>query len=149
MKVKHTFDSLQSDSLAHFEHNDCSVKALAVATGEPYDMCLKALESVGRKPRGGASLSQILLAAINMGYGVREDVDFMWARTMISAEHELRLRKRGRKYMMYVNNHIVGFNGESVVDWTRGRRHKPKIFIEIVDESLHDRELGKLVGANK
>ena len=38
------------------ERNDCTVRALAISTGEPYEKCYRILESFGRRPNKGTNI---------------------------------------------------------------------------------------------
>lgn len=72
-KVKRTavpeeFNSAHTKGKELGEKNDCSVKSIAIITGEPYEKCLAALTKVGRPKNTGVSLYRIRLALNELGF---------------------------------------------------------------------------------
>lgn len=106
------------------ETNDCSVKALAVTTGLPYDDCHKALEAEGRKNRKGVTMPQIRAACERLGFAmIRAERNEYSAKTMITAERDRRVAAMGR-VLVNTSGHVAGMVDGTVVDWSKGRRNR-------------------------
>ena len=117
-------------SKAHNEHRDCTVKALAVATGEPYAKVHRAMAEAGRKPRRGAHIHVMERAAEAMGYSVTrvarrnaEGRPNFTAKTVRTAERDRRLANMGRLFLS-MSGHVAGMIDGKVLDWTEGRLHR-------------------------
>lgn len=65
------FAGLKATRDSFSEKNDCTVVALALATGLPYAVCHKALADQGRKPGKGAFDFQWKAAAKALGFELR------------------------------------------------------------------------------
>jgi len=123
------------------EHNDCSVKAVAIACDVPYKVAHKALERAGRKPRKGVFPNQIQAAVESLGYGVAQ-----WqvtAKTMskLGADPEL---QKGH-YMVFVRGHVAALKDGVIEDWTQGRRHRVNKVARVYP--THSRKLRKAFAA--
>ena len=111
-------------SEAHKEHRDCTVKALAVATGKPYADCHRALAKAGRKPRRGCHLHQMEEAAKSLGFSMdRRDRSHFTAKTARTADRDGRLAAMGR-VILSMSGHVAGMIDGKVIDWTDGRLHR-------------------------
>lgn len=122
-----TFKELQEISSAKGENKDCTVKALAVVCDIDYEMAHYALEEAGRKPRQGCrrSIQEQAVKSLNFTW---EDVTSIFyregAKTMVTMERALRQRARGQKFLVYVDAHVAGFDGEKIIDWAKGTRRR-------------------------
>lgn len=103
------------------EANDCAVKALALVTGESYEMAHYALECQGRVPRDGTYTHQTLTALEELGFTWKrtgsEDIP---ARTAITLQ---RLNWPGR-YLVNYAGHVAAMVDGQVLDWTRTKRNR-------------------------
>lgn len=146
------FSTLRGESASLGESNDCAVIAAAITTGASYATVHKVLEGLGRSP-GRKSPNYALTQAV-MQLGRRFVTHFGWqfgddgmrsnhislppghdlcmAKTMITAERVLRLRYPGRKFLVRCRGHVSAFDGETLQDWTRGRRHRVTALIEVL-----------------
>jgi hypothetical protein len=130
-------------SSAKGETNDCTVKALAAATGESYDDAWAALNRHGRPFRKGpkAMLKTINgrraivcpaleKAANELGFDFRvmEKHEYR-AKTMVTAERDPALRNGG--FICMVRGHVAAVVDGEVIDWTEGRRHQVKEVYEL------------------
>lgn len=107
------------------ETNDCAVKALALATGESYEMAHYALECVGRLPRRGTSMQRIRAAAESLGYTWETvDHDNYSARTPVTLEREWQKRGIRGGFIVEFVGHVAAIVDGEVLDWTQGRRHR-------------------------
>lgn len=128
-------------SQAHKEHRDCTVKALAVATGKPYAEVHAALAKAGRKPRRGTSLANMATAAKALGFTwERRDRSHFSARTVRTAERDGRLAAMGR-LVLSMSGHVAGMIDGKVLDWTEGRLHRIRsayIVRPLTPAQIHD-----------
>ena len=146
------FDALSGESASLGEDNDCAVIAAAITTGASYATAHKALEALGRKP-GRMSPNYALTKAVTL-LGRAYVTHFGWkfgddgmrsehvslppghalckAKTMTTAERILRQCYPGRKFLVRCRGHVSAFDGETLQDWTSGRRHRVTALIEVV-----------------
>ncbi len=114
------------------EANDCVVKSVTVTTGLPYKTVHAALKKHGRKNRQGTFGKTKFRALADLGFKViripREEFRH-FGKTVKTIEPWL---PKGRKFIIIVSGHSVGYNGEEVVDWTKGRKHQVKQIFEVV-----------------
>lgn len=116
------------------ETNDCSVKALAITTGISYKDAHKIMASVGRKTGGGAS-GHMVLKALSKTLNVEitpKDVKICRAEygKRLTPNGFARINPKG-KYYCLTRNHAIAIVDGVVEDWTRGRRHQIRCFVEI------------------
>ena len=132
-------------SNAKNETNDCTVRALAAASGASYDEAHAALAKHGRPYRKGPTASwgfgkggrrfidcpALRKAAADLGctWRVLEPTEYT-AKTMTTAERDRRLAS-GR-YICMVRGHVAALVEGEVIDWTAGRRHQIKEVYEVV-----------------
>jgi hypothetical protein len=88
------------------ESNDCSVTALATATGVGYTKAWQVLRDLGRRKQEGASRAQLRKAATSLGFS---PTDWQPAKPITLAKF-IKIHKRGR-FIAYTRDHAV-----SVVD---------------------------------
>ena len=117
-----TFEELHQRSKEKKERGDCTVKAVAVVCGVIYDVAHKAMAEAGRPLRGRSDWEMPHNAIRSLGFELVEE-NFP-GKTLVTLERDLQRYARGRKFYIEVRGHVVGFNGEQVVDWTKGRRHR-------------------------
>ena len=121
------WDWLKATSSALNETNDCTVKALVVATGETYQTIHAAMAERGRKRRQGASMYDMKKAAYSLGY-IMEPDDDLWKNiyqqkgsrlTPISAPKWL---PANRTFILEMKSHVAGMYKGRVIDWTDARK---------------------------
>lgn len=132
------------ESRAMNETNDCTVRALAAASGESYLEAHRALAKHGRPHRKGPSAKRVYAhgryhidcpalrkAALDLGctWKVLEPTEYQ-AKTMTTATRDRRLAK-GR-FICMVRGHVAAVVDGEVIDWTDGRRHRIKEVYELV-----------------
>lgn len=88
------------------ESNDCSVTALAIATGVGYTKAWQVLRDLGREKKRGVYNGIIRKAAVNLGFSA---IDWQPAKPITLAKF-IKIHKRGR-FIAYTKDHAV-----SVVD---------------------------------
>lgn len=132
---RHSFNDLHAESRARGERNDCTVKALAVVMGAPYDAAHRTLEQHGRIRGRGCNRTVWLPALHALGgeyLDVTQAVRGAGGRTVLSIEQVL---QRGafarRRFLILTRGHILAFDGERIVDWTQGRRHRVLAVLEV------------------
>ncbi len=120
-----TLNELNDKSMEHNEHNDCGVKAVAVATGVSYEEAHAAMKNAGRKNRRTSWVYDHVKPALHeLGFEmVKEKFP---GKTLVTLERNLKRYARGRKFFITVRGHFVAFDGEQIVDWAQGRRHHVK-----------------------
>jgi len=127
------------------ECNDCTVKALAIATGKTYEQAHGALALRGRNFRKGTTMSTVWLAASDLGFTKKEvfcryfsERDHLyppdkekaakyrrsrWAKGKTIKAIKPHLPKRGA-YLIQTSTHILCVRAGEVHDWTSDRRHR-------------------------
>lgn len=124
-----TFNALNKSSYANGEHNDCSVKALALVANVPYEDAKRTLAARGRKDRAGAYTSTILSAVRDCGKSpVRVDPASIIAHypsphsnvlKSITTHHPRRFNKvwpRG-KFLLFTRGHVSAVIDGVLHDW--------------------------------
>ena len=112
---------LRDKSNEFFETNDCSVKALALVTDSTYDVAHATLRAKGRKKGRGTNMGQWLPAVEDLGYHYVNVTGSFEGKTVNSIEAEL---PKGKKFYIIVRAHMAAFDGNEIVDWSQGRRHR-------------------------
>jgi len=105
------------------ECQDCTVRAVAIATGEGYDMAHYAVEEHGRERGRGASISAMQSACADMGYTmVRVDRRAYQdrAKTALTAS---RLGWKGA-FILSFSGHVAAMVDARVYDWAAGSRKR-------------------------
>jgi len=104
-----------------YETNDCTVQAIALATGEGYEMAHYAMQCAGRLPRKGSSIGAMKRAAHQLGFSMtRVPLREYSAKTAISLE---RNSLKGA-YIVEFKWHVAAMVGGKVLDWVQGRRFR-------------------------
>lgn len=135
------YEKMVGFAKANGEHNDCSVKAVAIACDVPYKVAHKALEKAGRKPRKGVYPHEIQAAIESLGYGVAQ-----WQVTAKTAS-KLGIDPALQKghFMVFVRGHVAALKDGVVEDWTQGRRHRVNKVVKVYP--THSRKLRKAFAA--
>lgn len=102
------------------ENNDCTVRAVAIVTGLPYDQVHAAFSQAGRKHRRGCRRSVTEQACKSLGYAMKSVAHE--SRTAVTIEREKRLQT-GR-YIIGMTAHLAGMIDGKLIDWTAGRRKR-------------------------
>jgi len=133
--AKALWDTMSESSEARGETNDCTVRALTVVTGLPYDVCHAQLAKQGRKPRKGCHwYIEGPKAAEALGCKMRRmHRSEFTAKTMITAARDRKLAT-GR-YAVLVRGHVAGMIDGDVVDWSDGRRHRIQAVYEVTGQA--------------
>jgi hypothetical protein len=127
------------------ESNDCTVKALAIATGKTYEQAHGALALRGRNFRKGTTMDVFWLAASDLGFTKKEvycrffsdrghylssDNEkatkyrrSRWAKGKTIKSIKPHLPKRG-VYLIETSDHILCVRAGQVHDWADDRRHR-------------------------
>ena len=113
---------VQAASVARNEHNDCAIRAVAVATGEDYDKVHDLFQNYGRQNRCRSKWGMELRAMKDLGYKCTPEI--VKAKTVRTLEREV---MAGRNYMVAVRGHLLGIHQGKVYDWSQGRQHRVHI----------------------
>lgn len=149
------------------EENDCTVKALAIATNSTYEKAHGALALRGRSYRKGTSMGRIFSTLKDWGYTVKteykkSDIDriqrwkeFGWSlddsdietmkdfkRSRWSKGKTIKsivphLPSRG-VFLIETSSHVLCVRAGQVHDWTDGRRHRITHVHRIIKEAKRD-----------
>ena len=114
------YESLRSTAKSMGENNDCSVKAVALVCGVPYEQAHAVLKELGRKPGKGATLPTIMRAVRALGkqtsiVGRREFISKYPAGHRdvlknITTHHPARFHdvwKDGKTYLAFTRGHVL------------------------------------------
>lgn len=131
------------DSEKMGERNDCSVKAIALATNTPYKTVHDLFRFHGRRKGCGTFRDQQRAVLQVLGYRmviVHNAVDpncpvvkknKFKAKTIMKLEDEL--PSRG-VFIVYTSGHMLCARAGKVLDWTSGRRHRIKKVYRVVKD---------------
>jgi hypothetical protein len=131
MKPDELYENVKKARAEYFEANDCTVMAIAIATGESYGMAHYAMECAGRIARRGAGLADMKRALNSLGWTwhrmKREDFS---ARTPISLEREA----LPGTYIVSFRSHVAAMVDGEIFDWIKGRRHRIEALYMVTEE---------------
>jgi hypothetical protein len=124
------YNELHAQSRAVGETNDCTVVALAAATGASYAHAWAVLAALGRAIGKGYPLHGLALerALALCGCRVEPDSCLVAPKSANGAQLTVAklpeyLPKRG-VYLVFTRGHVLCYRGGRVHDWTEGRRHR-------------------------
>ena len=113
------------------EARDCTVKALAAATGLSYSDCHAAMAKHGRKPKRGSHCYTMEKAAKSLGFQmIRQDRSSYSAKTCRTAPRDRRLAAMG-SVILATSGHVAALVDGEVIDWTTGRLHRIQTVYQI------------------
>ena len=134
------FTDFYRDSLDAQEHNDCSVKAIALVTGRTYTEVRAALKAAGRKDRSGTPQHLSIKVLQDFGYTVRNwsfgeritimntypGADTTACNRSITTHHWRRFPKSWaphweKKLIVITSGHMLAVVDGVVKDWTINR----------------------------
>ena len=151
------FVDLADVARSYNERNDCGVKALAVMLGGDYGRAHAALRSGGRVNGKGSPFGAMLRAIAaeglvatvfhspntlrlcdtynRRGAYIPQDAVHggIYSKTVRTVEFELRDKFPGRRFLVFTSRHVLAFDGQKVIDWTVGRKHRVRFIWEITD----------------
>ena len=110
------------------ETNDCTVKAVAIATGISYERVHEAFKKVGRKDREGCSTWKVEIAMTNLGFKAEKLKEWK-GKTAKTLD-----LPRKDNYIVFTCNHALAVKFGLVKDWTAERRHRITDVWKIVDK---------------
>lgn len=105
------------------EHNDCAVRALAIAANKPYEEAHAIFKKHGRKNRHGTPLTVIFRAASE----VNPNVKYKSIRKPNGSRYTARTIGEALpkgNYIIHYNGHVAAMVNGCVEDWTDGRCHR-------------------------
>lgn len=132
------------------ESNDCTVKALAIATGKTYEEAHGALALRGRNYRKGVAMAMVWHALKDLGFTKKEVYRHSlirisdsvhrylneekqeiakkmrrtrWAKGRTMKSIEPHLPKRG-VYLIQTSTHVLCVRAGQIHDWTQNRKHR-------------------------
>ncbi|HCH32649.1 MAG TPA: hypothetical protein DE045_06895 [Oceanospirillaceae bacterium] len=114
-----TYKSCLPVSQAHNETNDCTVKAVAIATNLPYKLAHAKLAEAGRPNRKGTYRPMYRKVMEDLGFSVT-DIHTP-AKTVATIERYLNPAKR---YVITVRGHALAAANGKIEDWSEGRRYR-------------------------
>lgn len=145
------FEKVKKRSRKWGESNDCTVKALAIATGIPYEQAHGLLALRGRSYRKGTSMSNVWSAMRELGWTATTIVDRpmverheRWSQMghkMTTTDEVKKMRKhklfnaktiktlsdylpsRGI-FLIETSSHVLCVRAGQIHDWTKNRRHR-------------------------
>ena len=107
-----------------YERNDCTVRALAISTGQPYSECYNILASFGRKPNRGTSIKNFFKNNSSvLGFSFKK----LRFRKQITLNKFVKKYSLGTYYVR-ITKHVFVVKDGVAIDMT-----KPKPFCRITD----------------
>ena len=110
------------------EHNDCTVISVATVCDVTYDEAHAVLKELGRKKGQGCNRYIWLPAVEKIGLHWVEVTGAFKGKTINSLEAEL---PKGEKFLITIRGHLMPFNGERLIDYSKGRRFKVQAIFHI------------------
>ena len=144
------FQKMERRSRKWRESNDCTVKALAIATGKTYEQAHGALALRGRNHRKGTAMFNVFNALRDFGFTEKEvyrhsavqkaeNIYYQkceqtqeiakkmrrtrWAKWRTIKSIAPHLPKRG-VYLIQTSSHVLCVRAGQVHDWTTNRKHR-------------------------
>ncbi len=122
------YKQVQKDSDAMRETNDCTVKAIALATGVSYIRAHTVMAEVGRVHKNGAFLMQWEKAFNMLGFTLHAEKDIT-ARTVRKVVPMLEADK---VYVVQSTRHLSAVVDADVLDWAKGRRKQIAMVFQVL-----------------
>ena len=119
------------------ETRDCSVKAVAIATGTEYSIVHALYKKHGRRKGCGTYRPQQEAVLKDLGFKMVDYTHQFKARTVVSLGREI-TNRRGN-FIVYVSGHMFAVKEGSIEDWTEGRRHRIRsveLVVRVEDEQV-------------
>ena len=139
--AKEAYKELSQKSSELGEGNDCTVRAIAVATGISYEKALQYCRKHGKTPKRGMFDSQWLAALKETGAKVKDVTsDLLDTRVHvgrystvhrkgISMKNVLKVLSPHKKYIVGVSGHVAGVKNGMIIDWAgQSRRNVNRIY---------------------
>ena len=135
MSESKLFKKMSKSSNKWGETNDCSVKAVAIATGVNYETAHGKCALRGRSYRKGLSAGAIGHAVRDLGFVVdkveskHKMSPTLWRQkysssmTIGAMQRAGIIPKRG-VYLVFTRSHVLCVRAGQIHDWTDGRRHR-------------------------
>lgn len=111
------------------ERNDCSVRAVAIATGVHYSIVHKEFAKLGRRKGKGSEWGWAPLVIRILGYRLVNCNDKYHSRTVVTLKRELP-QKRGR-FLIRTSGHDIGYAKGKV--WDEGNDWSARSRKRIID----------------
>jgi len=121
------YQSCYQEQVKKNEYNDCSVKALAIVTNQPYIKAHTVLQKLGRKNRKGCMPHEILASIKEMGFSYKDCGRL--AKTVTTLEAAV---SPSRRYICFVRGHVLAVVNGKIEDWTEGRKYRVQTVIEVL-----------------
>ena len=116
-----TFSQLEEERRKANEINDCSVKMIASALDITYTQSHNYLSSLGRKPRKGANIYDILNDLKDKGVKFQE-VTSQIRRYAKTAKSLKNLNLRGKNLIVLTSKHAFNVKNGNIIDWSENRQ---------------------------
>lgn len=126
------------------EHNDCSVKAVAILTDTPYEIVHQRMAIAGRKSRRGTPMGITGGVITSLGYRWLETDPQTFINQYpkshqilkgVTSHHPERFNKvwkNGKRYLLFNNSHALAVVNGETIDWSQGRALRIKYIWEII-----------------
>jgi len=140
------FDNMLRESALHYEINDCTVIALAIAAEISYKDAYKTCWNRGRKARSGMMTRKHIQCFLDLDLPVYEVLRMRSKQTLyriryseailnVSALYNEKNKQYtantitdicepDKKYVAYTRDHVLAIDNKVVQDWTNGRKHR-------------------------
>lgn len=143
-KRSEIYEQVNQHSVARKESNDCTVIAMAMVTGKPYDECHRLLKEAGRQDGKGFN-SHIMMSVIKgCGFELKRipclDQIAKYPgrhanKSFITSHHPARFNsvwKDGKTYLGFTINHVLAIIDGDVHDWSTDKSLQIRWLYEVV-----------------
>tara|TARA_R110002020_G_scaffold368536_4_gene580355 strand:+ start:369 stop:746 length:378 start_codon:yes stop_codon:yes gene_type:complete len=110
--------SILAEKKAIQDTNDCTVIAVAIATGKTYKEAHEAFRLSGRRPKRGCTIWMVEKVLARLGFRV-EKLKSWRGKTCATL-----LLPRQDNYIAFTVDHALAVKFGLLKDWTDGRRHR-------------------------
>lgn len=125
--MSNVYNAISKSSNKFNERNDCTVKAVSIVCGKTYNDSHTACAKLGRT-HGKGMKSGVVLQVI-------ESLKYTCTPITLTRKYTVRtitqICNKDKKYVAFVNGHILAITDKNVDDWTAGRKHVIESLYEI------------------
>jgi hypothetical protein len=141
------YQEIRDNSKSFNEKNDCTVVAVAAATGVRYSVAHQEMSNAGRKRHKGAKPDLVLKALKELGFKtkkvtikqIQKSYPPKYRPNTLTPSQVRMLQdvwKNGKTYVCFTSSHALTVVDGEVADWSDGRCHRITSLYEVIGERV-------------